>query len=131
MVPADFRTAWAEVRPCQESAEHDLQFVRVRADAVAAATYGSGGGGALPDGTTVVKEEFLDPGCRTPRGLTAMRKEAGAWRWQKLSVEREVLEDGDLRKCASCHATCGAERRASMIRLLLPVSGRRSSRSGS
>ena len=110
MVPEDFRTAWAEVRPCQESAEHDLQFVRMRANGLAAATYGSGGGDPLPEGATVVKEEFLEPGCKTPRGLTAMRKESGAWRWQRLSVEREVLEDGDLRRCASCHASCGQGR---------------------
>jgi hypothetical protein len=45
VVPADFRTAWAEVRPCQESAEHELQFVRVRADGMAAAAYGDGVGG--------------------------------------------------------------------------------------
>ena len=112
LVPEDFATALTEVRPCQASADHELRFVRILADPATAARFDNGPF-PLPIGSLVVKEESDDATCARRSGFSAVRKEASmahgmAWRWQKLDAARLVLEDGALKKCSSCHASCVA-----------------------
>lgn len=73
--------------------------------------------GALPPGTTVVKEEFDDSRCVRLSGFTLMHKQAagsdppnGDWRHQRLDAARGVLLDGPAatRSCLACHARCRA-----------------------
>jgi hypothetical protein len=102
------------MRGCRGSVDHDLAYVLVRANQSAAAVYDHGPY-PFPMGAVVMKEQYADPGCTQLVGFTAMRKEApgfaptlGDWRWQRLDVDRAVVEDGVLPRCASCHAapTC-------------------------
>ncbi|MSP15460.1 MAG: hypothetical protein EXR73_02405 [Myxococcales bacterium] len=112
LVPTDWASTLVEVRDCRRSGDHDLQHVRVLADAIARPAY-EARDRAFPALALLVKAEYADDACTDLVGFTAMHREpgfapaTGDWRWQKLDAHREVIEDGDLPRCASCHTLCG------------------------
>lgn len=109
---ADYAQTHVQVRDCRFSIEHDGVYIRVRANALAAATYADAGY-PFAEGSVVLKEEFLDAACQNPSGFTAMRRSAqpefaqtGGWQWQRLDAERRVTQNGALTRCYSCHSGC-------------------------
>jgi hypothetical protein len=110
--PADYAASYVEVRGCRKSADHELEHVRVLADAAAAEPYVERAG-AFPEGAVVLKEQY-DPSDTTCSGpivqWTAMRKTSAAtehlgWAWQRVDAERRVLETNQL-GCSTCHQAC-------------------------
>lgn len=111
--PADYQQRYTEVRDCRRSGDHDLNYIRILADTAALMPYRERAE-PFPVGSVVLKEEFADDGCTDLVGYTAMQKlgsgeaaEAGHWRWQKVSAEREVEDDGAPARCVGCHQACG------------------------
>jgi hypothetical protein len=110
-LPADYRTAYVQVRQCQNSIEHNLMdvVVRVRSDQVALYETGPY---PFPQGSVVVKEEYrAQGGCTDLVGYTVMRKESagyfpegGDWQWFSLDSYGTVLKDGRQPACSHCHA---------------------------
>ncbi|MCA9537393.1 MAG: hypothetical protein KC620_00815 [Myxococcales bacterium] len=107
-----------EVVPCRHSHEHDLRHVRIFADPEAAAIYrrcvlrGEPCDEPFPPGALFVKREYDRAGCHEDEfvSLTATRKLApGAlpegydWRWQRLTPEMRVTDDGAPLVCLRCH----------------------------
>ena len=64
-------------------------------------------GGTVPPGTIVIKENLT--ARRQPGNLTVMTKvegydpSANDWFWAVFSPEGEVLREGKLEGCISCH----------------------------
>jgi hypothetical protein len=111
LLPAAIQARLVEVRPCRSSVEHPFSHVRVLVEPESRERYDQGPF-PFPVGALVVKEEFSDRDCQVPLGTTLMRKEPagyypafGDWRWQRLDATGQVMEDGKLATCASCHAT--------------------------
>lgn len=104
-------SGWAEGRPCGFTHEHELRYVRVLVDAASEDPYRElTADHPYPVGATLVKLEYDDEDCTELIGYTAMQKqEAGYsevghdWRWQRVTAEREVVEDGELETCITCH----------------------------
>lgn len=113
--PADFEAAYSEVRPCMPSGDHDLNNVRILVDAAAMGPYVERVD-PFPVDAVVVKAEydFGDTACAGEISFVTVMKKLAAgsspdtldWAWQKVSVEREVLEE-DTPRCISCHTGCG------------------------
>jgi hypothetical protein len=107
LFPADWEQKFTEVRNCRRSGDHDLNFVRIYADAAALQPY-QGRAMPFPTGAVVLKAEFAKSDCTEAVGFTAMKREAGSdWHWQKLTPARAVTDDGKLVRCQGCHAACG------------------------
>jgi hypothetical protein len=114
-VTADYADTFTEVRDCRRSIDHDLEFVRILADAEALAAYRDREV-EFPVGSIVVKEQYLDNDDDCSGEIvryTAMRKlEDGAdpdfidWEWQAIDTDFGVIADEDPIGCASCHASC-------------------------
>ncbi|MBN2575542.1 MAG: hypothetical protein JXP73_13340 [Deltaproteobacteria bacterium] len=109
-VPLDYQTTFQAVRTCRSVPAHGLVYLKVLANAVAAAPY-TAGVSPLPSGSVLVGEHHADPSCNSLIDIYLMAKadpgydvEAGDWRWQRLDANQRVLEDGHLQKCSSCHA---------------------------
>lgn len=102
---------WKEGRPCAFTHEHDLRYIRVVTDEAADVPYQAlDAAYPYPVGATLVKLEYDDEACTELIAYTAMQKqpagysEAGAdWRWQRLDADRNVLEDGEISSCITCH----------------------------
>lgn len=121
VVPPDFETRWVELRDCRQSIEHELEYVRLLADADTAAMYArcvvesSPCSEPFATGATLVKPHYRDAQCTELTGYTAARREApgesddaSGWRWQVLDADGHVERDGELADCVSCHTTlCG------------------------
>lgn len=103
--PEDYAATYAEVRDCRRSPEHELAFIRVLASPDAAGVYTTRTGD-FPEGSVVLKEEYADPDCVDLSGFTVMQREGDDWRWQDVAVDRTVMEDGAIARCAGCHARC-------------------------
>lgn len=103
--PADYAASYVEVRDCRRSPDHELAFIRVLTSPGAADTYRTQTG-TFAEGAVVLKEEFADPDCTDLEGFSVMAREGGAWRWQTVTAERRVLEDGALPRCIACHSAC-------------------------
>lgn len=109
---ADWEATYTEVRDCRRSGDHDLNYVRILADAAALDPYQKRDV-PFPDGAVILKVEFADPECTDTFGFTAMRREAGFdaangnWHWQRLDAQEVVTEDGALQRCIGCHTSCG------------------------
>lgn len=110
--PVDYAASYVEVRGCRKSADHELEFVRVLADASAVEPYVERAGD-FPEGAVVLKEQY-DSGDETCSGpisqWTAMQKKAAAaehlgWAWQRVDAERRVLDTNE-RSCSACHQGC-------------------------
>jgi hypothetical protein len=112
LFPEDYAAEWTMVHDCRRSIEHDLTFVRIWADPTSVDTYTSREG-ELPEGSTLLKEEFGDAECSDLIGWTVMMREAGFapaagdWRWQRVRDDRFVTSDGSLPECFLCHEHCG------------------------
>ena len=103
--PADYASSYVEVRDCRRSPEHDLAFIRILATPDAAPIY-QARAGSFAEGTVILKEEYADPDCTMLEGFTVMARERGAWRWQEVTADRTVLDDGALPRCVGCHSSC-------------------------
>ena len=109
--PADFANNYAETRDCRFSHEHELRYIRVFASPDDQAPYAALSPDVpYPAGAILVKVEHDDDACATPIEYTAMRKLAagenpagGDWRWQRVTIGREVIEDGAPWRCIQCH----------------------------
>lgn len=112
LFPESYATDWTLVRDCRRSIDHDLAYVQVWADPTAAPTY-QAREGTLPDGSTLLKEEFADEECTDLVGFTLMRREEGFaeangdWHWQEVAFDRQVVTDGSKFECFHCHQDCG------------------------
>jgi hypothetical protein len=113
--PADYASAYVEVRNCRPSGDHDLNNIRILADPAALAPY-QDRLEPFPVDAVVLKEEydFGDLTCSGPiKQWTVMRKLAAGsspdtldWAWQEVDLERRVVaEDGPT--CIGCHQGCG------------------------
>lgn len=118
--PADWESTYVELRGCRLSIEHELESIRVLADADAAPHFracldaegadGAGCGAPLAEGAVLLKAQYRDAACTDLLRWTAVRREAGApgggWRWQSVDADRRVRLDGAPPACISCHETC-------------------------
>lgn len=111
VLPADYQASFVKARSCRANPNHDHPYMLVRANGVAKEPY-LGDSFPLPTGSVLVAEEYQDPECNTLLGLTVMYKEKPGydakhadWRWQRLDAYRNLLDDGQLPTCASCHAS--------------------------
>jgi hypothetical protein len=115
LLPADYASTYQQVRPCKESADHDLNNVTVLADPAAFGPYTTRTG-SFPVGATVVKQEhdMADENCTgNIVQWTIMVKLADGsspstldWTWQNVLADRSVQTQNDKR-CISCHSQCG------------------------
>jgi hypothetical protein len=104
-------TQWAEMRDCRHSHEHELRFIRVFASPDAEASYlALSPETPYPVGARLVKLEYDDAECTQLIGYTALEKlpagtspAGGDWLWQRVSPEREVMEEGAMPRCINCH----------------------------
>lgn len=118
---ADFASHFVEVRGCRQSIEHELEYVKLFVDPDSVAFFNrcvvpnspcNTTQETFPEGATLVKTQYLDPGCTELLRYSAVQKDAsqaangGGWRWQEVSVSREVLLDGSPSACVSCHQGC-------------------------
>jgi hypothetical protein len=113
--PAGYAASYSEVRDCRNSGDHELNRIRVLADASALAPYRDRDVD-FPVGAVVLKEEhdFADTDCTgTPVRWTLMRRLAAGsspqtldWYWQDVDAERRVTSENDSR-CIGCHTGCG------------------------
>jgi hypothetical protein len=109
--PADVAERYQEMRDCRHSHEHELRYIRVLVSESAREPYARLSPEApYPVGATLVKLEYDDPECMELLEYTAYRKlEPGAnpegddWLWQRVSREREVVEEGAPWRCVGCH----------------------------
>lgn len=110
--PADFARTYTEMRDCRQSHEHELHYIRVLASPSALAPYTAlSPDMPYPEGATLLKVEYDEEDCAGPVVLyTAYRKlELNAnpigndWLWQRVSPQREVIEQGAPWVCVNCH----------------------------
>jgi len=115
LLPDDYAATFTEVRNCRRSADHDLNFIRIVADAEAAPRY-LARDRPFPAGSVIVKEEYdpIDDTCSLALiGWTVMVSQGpgGApdtldFEWQRLA-EDKVPVDKTTGHCVSCHTDCG------------------------
>lgn len=110
--PADVEQAYQEMRDCRHSHEHELHYIRVLASPSAQKPYlALSPDEPYPEGAVLVKLEYDDEECSQLVLYTAYEKlELNAnpigsdWLWQRVSAEREVIEQGAPWVCVNCHA---------------------------
>ena len=108
--PADL-SGWTEGRACGFSHEHDLRYIRVLVNDKAREPYKALDAAVpYPVGAALVKLEYDDEDCGTVVAYTAMEKQLAGysapghdWRWQRLTADRKVLDDGEVKTCITCH----------------------------
>lgn len=115
--PEDYESSYTEVRDCRGSGDHDLNNIRVFADAAAMAPY-ENHTDPFPEGAVLVKAEydFGDIACEgEPIQWTAMRRLVAGnspdtldWSWQQVDFDRTVVEE-DSAACIGCHTSCGED----------------------
>jgi hypothetical protein len=113
LLPPEYQKTYQLARFCRRSVAHNSNYMVVYANTLAESDY-LGGNYPLAQGSTIVTAETDQPDCTGLTGYTLMFKEtqgynsaAGDWRWQKLDAQRDVLQDGRVQDCITCHATCG------------------------
>lgn len=110
--PADYAASYTEVRGCRKSGDHELDFIRVLADANALGPY-TDRTSPFPEGAVVLKEQYdvSDSSCSGPIvQWTVMTKDSAAtsrlgWDWQRVTPDRAVVEANTAR-CYGCHEAC-------------------------
>jgi len=119
--PPMFDLAWmatyTEVRNCRKSADHDLQNIRVLADASAAGPFLQRDA-PFPDGSIILKVQydFGDLDCTGEvQQFTVMKKLTGTvaapataqlgYDWQRVDSENEIVTTNDT-ACFGCHSDC-------------------------
>ena len=110
--PADYESSWTETRdPCRLSHDHQLRYIRVFADELAAPSH-LDLGQPYPVGAKLLKAEYDDEACESLVSFVVMEKlRAGAdpvnydWDWSRWSPGREYLDRPDEvpRLCVGCH----------------------------
>ena len=112
LLPPDYQTSFQVARTCRLNVGHGSRYMVVYTNAVADAAY-LAGTPPLPQGSTIVTVESDKADCTGLTGFTLMFKDvsgynpaAADWHWQRLDDQRDVLEDGRLQTCISCHTTC-------------------------
>lgn len=108
----DNGAGYQQLRDCRRSADHDLSYIRVLADAQAIPPYVNRDV-PFPAGAVILKIEYADPPCTDLVGYTAMRRDVGIdpaggdWHWQRANRAGTVTEDGIIERCKGCHTSCG------------------------
>jgi len=112
LLPPDYQTSFQVARTCRLNVGHGSKYMVVYTNAVAEAAY-LAGTSPLPQGSTIVAVESDKADCTDLTGYSLMFKDkvgynpaAGDWHWQQLDDLRDVLQDGRLQTCISCHTTC-------------------------
>ncbi|HWB76047.1 MAG TPA: cytochrome P460 family protein [Nannocystaceae bacterium] len=115
LFPDDYDATYVEVRNCRTSGDHDLKNVRILADPAALAPYRDRNA-PFPVGAIVLKEEydFGDLDCTgditqwtvMQRLMTGSSPDTLDWTWEKVDLDRKVLEPNATR-CIACHTGCG------------------------
>jgi len=112
LLPAEYQATYQVVRTCQLNVGHGSSHMVVYANADADSAY-SAGSYPLPQGSMIVAVESDQADCSSLTGYSLMFKEplgynavAGDWHWQKLDAQRDVLQDGRVQECITCHASC-------------------------
>jgi hypothetical protein len=115
ILPPDYQASYVQVRSCRPADGHGSNSIVVFANAQAQSDYLSDIG-PLPQGSVVVAKESAQADCSDLAGYTLMFKEApgynptaGDWHWQRLDDQRDVLEDGRVQSCISCHTQCNRD----------------------
>jgi hypothetical protein len=106
----DYLDSYSVVRDCRRSMDHDGLFIRIYANDVAADVYNARTG-ALPDGSTFIKEEHTDSTCNEAGlvGWAVMRRVAGSrpesddWQFQFVDTAERELSANVREGCVSCH----------------------------
>lgn len=109
--PEDFEARYTEMRDCRLSHEHELRFIRVLVSPSAEAPYAAlSPDMPYPVGAILVKPEYDEPDCTVPLSYTAIAKlepganpDGGDWRWQRVDLDHQVVEDGAPERCVTCH----------------------------
>ena len=99
------------MRDCRPSHEHELRYIRVFASPSAQESYAAlSDATPYPVGAALVKLEYEDELCAELIEYTSMQKlepgdnpVGGDWLWQRVSTEREVVENGAPWRCINCH----------------------------
>jgi hypothetical protein len=108
------QVSYLPVRGCRQVKNgHDSKYIKVSVNSGEAQQAYNAGNCPLPQDSVIVAEEFNKPDCSSLSGYSLMFKDtpgydpaASDWHWQKLDEVRGVLEDGRVRTCIDCHATC-------------------------
>ena len=113
--PSNYRSSYALVYDCRQSADHSLMNVRMFADETGLEPY-QARDASFPEGAVVLKEQYDigDSDCEGDiQSWTVMQKLADGsspdtldWRWQTVDADRNV-SDQDASTCTSCHSVCG------------------------
>lgn len=116
LFPEDYAATFTEVRDCRPSGDHDLNNIRVLANAAAAGPYVDRDA-PFPPGALLLKEEFDfgDVDCSgeikqwtvMERRTTGSSTETLDWGWQRVDWDRNVMSDDEPR-CIGCHQLCVA-----------------------
>jgi hypothetical protein len=112
LLPPDYQASYQVARTCRPSVQHWSNYIVVYANALAESDY-LAGNYPLHQGSTIVTAETDQANCTGVTGYTLMFKDvsgydssAGDWHWQKLDAQRDVLQDGRVQECITCHASC-------------------------
>lgn len=115
LFPENYRENYVEVRSCRQSADHDLNNIRILADPLALASY-TERKDEFPTNAIVLKEEFEfdDQDCSGPvkqwtvmqRLPTGTNDNSLDWTWQTVDASRNA-KDIDPARCNNCHTGCG------------------------
>jgi hypothetical protein len=112
ILPPDYQDSFSLARTCRPIHGHDGSSIVVMANAVGITDY-SQGIYPLPQGSVIAAVESDKADCSEVTGFTLMFKEAPGynptaadWHWQRLDDQHNVLEDGRIQSCISCHASC-------------------------
>jgi hypothetical protein len=109
--PANYAASYTEMRDCRPSHEHALRYIRVLASQSALEPYAALSPEVpYPAGAVLLKLEYDDEECAELVEYTSLEKlEPGEnpagrdWLWQRVSSEREVIENGAPWTCINCH----------------------------
>ena len=113
ILPLGYESSYVQARGCRLIRGHTSNYIIVRANSSEVQQAYVAGNGPLPQGSVILAEEYDRADCLGIAGFTLMYKDvqgynpdAADWHWQRLDSLRDVLEDGRVETCISCHAQC-------------------------
>jgi hypothetical protein len=112
-LPPDFRASFAKLnheRFPSRGHLHDRFLVDVYANAIAKDAMGSGK--PMPAGAILAKDQYerASIGGAKLAGVLAMeKKNDGAWRWIVIDASGQVVKEGAIEACATCHAEASGD----------------------
>lgn len=106
--PEDYKTSYSKLSKydCTKSADHGNDYVKVWVSPEIKPAYDQKGT-AAPEGSVVLKEQFLDDECTDFNRITVMKRDsssANGWQWQRIFENGEVEFTVEDNFCVSCHA---------------------------